>query len=212
MAQIVCNCQLASIKADHIVPEVFVYQLLLCIRPVGMLLPASAVNCSHDCLCAEDCEEVEEHRRDKFWLINYHEQNIKPRGLSVDSASPEQLYSYQLSIELGDTNVPAAFINGPAADTWGAGVVCFEMLTGDLPFWPDSNTVLIEAPECIPVELRKQWRLNKAVIDLHRDWVRSGCLLVFTCLSVYLSVAQASRLHLCDNPACSSLSLCAEAL
>ena len=78
-------------------------------------------------------------------------------------------------------------INGPAADNWAAGVVCFEMLTGDLPFWPDSNAVLPAAPDHVPEDSKKEWQKIQAVLKLQSDWVGPGCSVYPVCLSQFQS-------------------------
>lgn len=148
----------------------------------------------------ERLDKEDAHTRLGDWRsINYHERNIHPTGASLDAAPPEQLRCYQLSLEQAEAGHRESMINGPAADTWGAGVVCFEMLTGNLPFCPDINDVLPEAPDHVPEGDKEYWQLSEAVLRLHHDWVRHVCLLYLVCLSDLMAACVLSD-SLCFSP------------
>lgn len=93
-----------------------------------------------------------------------------PRGCSVYFAPSEQIRSYQLNLEGYDMH-PETMINRAAADFWAAGVVMFQLLTGELPFLFETVASLPEAPESVEDDDRLKWQRREIMRDLHRQWV-----------------------------------------
>ena len=76
--------------------------------------------------------------------------DVKPAGATCGYAAPEQLRALQLYYQ-GEGDDDDAFVNGPACDMYAAGVVLYEMLTGELPFEPDDDFE-VEAPDSVSEE------------------------------------------------------------
>ena len=135
-------------------------------------------------------------------FVDIRTKDVKPAGATTPYASPELLYSIQRQWEGDEDDEEGVMINGPAADIWSFGCVCYQMLTGDLPFLADHKSA-ISAPDVLAEELHPAWEEYEAMIESHRFWVRlyflyhdvtvclADCLCSCTCLSCHLVVADA---------------------
>ena len=95
-------------------------------------------------------------------------KDVKPIGATTPYAAPELLCSIQRQWENDEEGV---MINGPAADIWSFGCVCYQMLTGDLPFLADHKCA-ISAPDYLAEELHPAWEEYQATIECQWFWVR----------------------------------------
>jgi serine/threonine protein kinase len=104
--------------------------------------------------------------------IDVRTKDVKPTGATTPYAPPELLRSLQRQWE-GDEDDDGEFvmINGPAADIWSFGCVCYQMLTGDLPFLPDHKPAT-PAPAVLAEELHPAWGEYESIIECHELWVR----------------------------------------
>jgi len=98
-------------------------------------------------------------------------RDVKPTGATTPYAPSELLRSLQRQREGAGDNEEFVMINGPAADIWSFGCVCYQMLTGDLPFLPDHKPVT-SAPAGFAEELYLAWEDYESVIECHELWVR----------------------------------------
>ena len=123
--------------------------------------------CAHDVDTCSTCSSYAEYGTDermKYVL------NTNPYGCSIYFSPSEQLRSYQLFQEGYDTH-PEMMINGPAADFWAAGVVLFQLLTGELPFMYETVALLPKAPESVEEDSRLKWQQYETMRELHHQWV-----------------------------------------
>ena len=105
-------------------------------------------------------------------------RDVEPDGATTAYASPEQLLSLQLQYADSGDEEEDLLINGPLSDMFSAGVVLFELLTGELPFEPteeqEEETEGL-APESVPEEYKETWEEYEAMRRLHNDWVSFCC-------------------------------------
>ncbi|KAL0055633.1 hypothetical protein WJX82_002653 [Trebouxia sp. C0006] len=71
--------------------------------------------------------------------VGVRTKDVKPTGATTSYTAPELLRSLQRQWEGAEDDEDFVMINGPAADIWSFACVCYEMLTGDLPFLPDQT-------------------------------------------------------------------------
>ncbi|DBA76042.1 TPA: hypothetical protein ACH3X2_008879 [Trebouxia sp. C0005] len=102
-------------------------------------------------------------------FVDIRTKDVKPAGATTPYASPELLYSIQRQWEGDEDDEEGVMINGPAADIWSFGCVCYQMLTGDLPFLADHKSA-ISAPDVLAEELHPAWEEYEAMIESHRFW------------------------------------------
>ncbi|DBA75903.1 TPA: hypothetical protein ACH3X2_008965 [Trebouxia sp. C0005] len=93
-------------------------------------------------------------------------KDVKPIGTTTPYAAPELLCFIQRQWEDDEEGV---MINGPAADIWSFGCVCYQMLTGDLPFLADHKCA-ISAPDYLAEELHPAWEEYQATIECQWFW------------------------------------------
>ena len=103
--------------------------------------------------------------------IGVRTRDVKPTGATTPYAAPELLRSLQRQWEGAEDDEEFVMINGPAADIWSFGCVCYQMLTGDLPFLPDHKPAT-PAPAVLAEELHPAWEEYESIIECHEVWVR----------------------------------------
>ena len=106
-------------------------------------------------------------------IIDIDTCEVKPAGATPDYASPEQLRSLQIQYERRQH--ADLLINGASSDTFSAGVVLFEQLTGVLPFMPVDH-IERSAPDFLPEDQRRIWEHYEALSQAHYIWVSTQCL------------------------------------
>lgn len=118
------------------------------------------------CVC--DCQALsagEHHSR-----VDVHIKDVVPTGATTAYAAPELLRSIQIQWMGAKDHEKGVMINGPAADMWSFGCVCYEMLTGKLPFLSD-YTSTVSTPSMVPQELVPIYREYQSRREEHLIWV-----------------------------------------
>ena len=112
------------------------------------------------------------HCRSALLLADDHALDVTPQGCTIAYAAPEVLRSLQQQCEgLQATNDT---LNGPSADFWSAGVVLYELLTGELPFDTKGRVTSEMAPEHLHTHCKDDWEEYHSTLVLQQHWV--GCL------------------------------------
>ena len=106
---------------------------------------------------------------DKLY-VGVRTKDVKPTGATTSYAAPELLRSLQRQWEGAEDDEEFVMINGPAADIWSFACVCYEMLTGDLPFLPDQTPATC-APAVVVEEVQPTWEEYETIIKCHKLWV-----------------------------------------
>ncbi len=114
--------------------------------------------------------------------VDVNSRDVKPPGATTPYAPPEQLRSLQFQFEGAADDEDCILINGPAADSWSYGCVCYQMLTGHLPFLPD-HAPAESAPEHVPEEVKCMWEEYESMLEAHQEWV-SHCQCHAACVCV----------------------------
>ena len=105
-----------------------------------------------------------------------------PDGATINYASPEVLQSGQYTLEgwgaNNDSDYRKMLVNGPAADTWSAGIVMFKVLTGQLPFElkPGFKHPMHSGGAAMPERLQKRWEEHEDMLCSHAYWVSTANL------------------------------------
>ena len=106
---------------------------------------------------------------------DFAERDVSPSGGSGLYASPELLCSLLLKIE-GRCSDDQLMISRPPCDIWSAAVMFYEYLTGKLPFLPEADADLVEAPSHVKDKHKVVWRHYKSTLDAQQSWVGSVAL------------------------------------
>ena len=109
-------------------------------------------------------------------------QKVIPDGFTVPFASPDVLHPHTMALA-GDSVEAREFgVVGTAADMWSAGVICFLILTGTLPFVPE-GTPNQYVPSCLNSDAqREQWSAWDGVRRAQLSWVGNLALPIFLSL------------------------------
>jgi len=110
--------------------------------------------------------------------VGVRTRDVKPTGATTPYAAPELLHSLQCQWEGAEDDEEFVMINGPAADIWSFACICYEMLTGDLPFLPDQTPATC-APAVVVEEVRPTWEEYESIIKGHQLWVSLNLNLCF---------------------------------
>ena len=102
--------------------------------------------------------------------MDVHIKDVKPTGASTAYAAPEVLDSLQIQWMGAEDDDMGVMVNGPAADLWSFGCVCYEMLTGQLPFLSD-HTSAGSIPSLVPEELVTIYKEYQSRLEEQLIWV-----------------------------------------
>ena len=81
---------------------------------------------------------------------------------------------------------------------WSAGVVLYEMLTGELPFENDKPLVASESE--VPSELKSTWRKYQSIVEAQLEWVRYILQCACHCAFFRLSRLRKAQVYLAQTP------------